>query len=91
MSKKSQSLSYEEISGTQPEELERLAVAGLLDDATLARIAHLGRFFSRIVELCPAATKVGDMFTEQELQVIWRNTADPSASDADIGQHPSLH
>jgi hypothetical protein len=70
-----QRLSYEEISSTQPEELERLALARLLDDATLARIAHLGRFFARIAELCPAATKVGDVFTEQELQAIWRDTA----------------
>ena len=86
-----QSLSYEEISATQPEELERLAVANLLDDATLARIAHLGRFFARIAELCPAAAKVGDVFMEQELQAIWRDTADSDASDADIGRHPLLH
>jgi hypothetical protein len=88
---KQRSLSYEEISATQPEELERLAVEGLLDDATLARIAHLGRFFSRIGELCPAAAKVGDTLTEPELQAIWRDTAEPSASDADIGRHPLLH
>jgi hypothetical protein len=88
---KQQSLSYEEISATQPEELERLAVMGLLDDATLGRIAHLGRFYGRIGELCPADTKIGDTFTEQELQVIWRDTADPSASDADIGSHPLFH
>jgi hypothetical protein len=54
-------------------------------------VAHLGRFFGRISELCPADTKVVDAFTEQELQIIWRNTADPSASDADIGHHPLLH
>ena len=87
---KQRSLSYEEILQGQ-EEVERLAVAKLLDDATLARIAHLGRFFSRIAELCPATAQVGDVFTEQELQAIWRDTADPGASDTDIGRHPLLH
>jgi hypothetical protein len=80
MPTKRQSMSYEEICRTRPKKLERLAMKGLLDDATLARIAHLGRFFSRLAELCPEATKVEDTFTEQELQTIWRTTADPDAS-----------
>ena len=88
---KQRSLSYETILKMQPEEIGRLAAAKLLDDATLARIAHLGRFFTRVGELCPSTAKVEDLFTEQELQVIWRDTADPDASDPDIGCHPFLH
>jgi hypothetical protein len=57
MPTKQQSMSYEEICRAQPEKVERLAMKGLLDDATLARLAHLGRFFSRLAELCPEATK----------------------------------
>jgi hypothetical protein len=73
-------------------ELERLMMAELLDTATLARIAHLGRFFTRLGDLAgPAITTVEDVLTEQEVQAIWRETADPRASDADIGPHPLLH
>jgi hypothetical protein len=73
------SLSYEQITPTNPEELERLATAGLLDDEALARIDHLGRFFARLGELmADEGARVRDVFTEEELQVIFRHTADPS-------------
>jgi hypothetical protein len=42
--KKKRSLSYEEIEKMPMPELEQLADAGILDDETLARVAHLGRF-----------------------------------------------
>ena len=87
---KQQSLSYVELvelDKAQPEELDRLAAANLLDDATRARVAHLGRFFRRLGELASALA----VLTEQETQAIWRDTADPGVSDADIGHHPPLH
>ena len=37
----------------------------MLDDETLARIGHLGRFFTRIVEMGPADMKVGDVLTDE--------------------------
>ena len=43
MMKKQQSLTYEELSRANRDDLERLAEAGLLDDATRARCAHLAR------------------------------------------------
>jgi len=82
------SLSYEQITPMEPEELKRMATEGLLDDATLERIAHLGRFFARIGKLAGDA-KVGDAFTDEELDVIWRDTADPS--ETEIGHHPLIH
>jgi len=88
------SLSYEELRPlilTQPKEIERLITEGLLDDATIARVEHLHRWLSRIAERLPAGAKVGDVFTAQELQVLWHVTADPDVGDADIGHHPVLH
>ena len=75
----------------QEEELEQLLAENLLDAATRARLAHLGRFFSRLGELVPAGTKVGDVLTLEEARAIWRETAAPGASDADIGDPPALH
>src|SRR5262245_52473810 len=72
------SLSYEQITPMKPEELKRLATAGLLDDEMLARIDHLGRFFVRLGESVDKSSMVGDVFTEEELQVIFRDTAAPS-------------
>jgi hypothetical protein len=91
---KQRSLSYAELFAMGPEEieaLEPLAVAGLLDDATLERFVHLGRFFTRLGKLVPADKNPGDELTEAELQAIWRETADPCASDDDIGHSPALH
>jgi hypothetical protein len=62
----------------QPEELERLVLANLLDDASRARIAHLSRFLTCLGELVSADTP-------EEVQAIWRETADPGASDDEIG------
>jgi hypothetical protein len=75
----------------QEEELEQLRAENLLDAATRARLAHLGRFFGRLGELVPVGTKVGDVLTLEEARAIWRETAAPDASDADIGDPPALH
>jgi hypothetical protein len=84
------SLSYEEIMQTEPEELKQLAEDELLDEQTLERIGHLGRFFQRIAELGPAGMTVGDLVTEDELQAVWRETADESARET-VGHCPLIH
>ena len=66
-------LSYEQILATGSEELERLATAGLLDDETLERIAHVGRFYACIGKLAGDAV-IGDVFTDEEAEAIWRDT-----------------
>lgn len=87
------SLSYRELMQTDPEELARLATADQVDLETRARLAHIGRFFGCIADRMPspADLKVGDVLTEDDLQAIWRATADETdASDA-IGRAPLLH
>jgi hypothetical protein len=88
---KRKSLSYEELTRMNPEKLEELAMAGMLDDETHARIEHLGRFFGRLSEMGPADMKVGDVVTEEEAQIIWRETADKGATEAKIGRCPLIH
>jgi hypothetical protein len=91
MIKKRQSLSYEELSRANRSELERLAEADLLDGVTRARCAHLARFFERIHQMGPADAKICDVLTEQELEKIWRETADEDASPHTVGQHHLVH
>jgi len=55
-------LSYEQIFAMGAEELERLATAGLLDDETLERIAHVGRFYACIGKLAGSSAVIGDVF-----------------------------
>lgn len=81
------SISYEDLGKVDQTELERLARAGMLDDATLGRIAHLGRFLGRLGSLAPTDLKIGDVFSEDELQAIWRETADEGI---DVGRCPSF-
>ena len=61
-------------------DLEKLATAGMLTDATLARLMHIGRFDGRIAEGMPAHLKVRDLFTEDDLQKIWLETAQDAVS-----------
>jgi hypothetical protein len=91
MIKKQQSLSYEELSRASRDELERLDSADLLDDATLARCAHLARFFERLSHMGPAELKIVDVLTEEELRQIWRETASEGASPHTMGRHPLVH
>ena len=81
-------LTYDEIMRMPGTVLEPLAITKLLDEATLARINHLSRFFGRIGQLGAATAKVRAVVTDEEAQAIWRQTADPSASDTEIGRHP---
>jgi hypothetical protein len=91
MKKKQQSLSYEELVRASRDELERLAVADLLDDATRSRCAHLARFFERLSHMGPAELKIVDVLTKEELRKIWRETASEGASPHTIGRHPLVH
>jgi hypothetical protein len=91
MIKKQKSLSYAELSRTSRHELERLAEAGLLDHSTLARCAHLARFFERIRQMGPAESKICDVLTEDELQKIWRETANEEASPHTTGRRHLIH
>ena len=69
----------------KPSKLKRLAEEGMLDDETFTRIRHLGRFFERVgrAALKPKL-KVGEVFSEEELQAIWRETAEDD--NAGIGE-----
>jgi hypothetical protein len=91
MIKEQRSLSYEELSRASRDELERLAEADLLDGATRARCAHLARFFERVRQMGPAELKICDVLTEEELQKIWRETADEGVSPRTMGQHHLIH
>ena len=91
---KKRSLSYEQLMKGGLAKVKRLlADADMLDDklddTTLARIAHIGRFMARLGNAMPnPKLKVGDVFSEHDLQRFWQETADP---DADIGPCPLLH
>jgi hypothetical protein len=91
MLKRQQSLSYEELSRANRDELERLAEAGLLDSATRGRCAHLVRFFEKVRQMGPAESRICDVLTENELEKIWRETADEDVSPRTSGQRPLLH
>ena len=48
--------------------LEALANAGKLNEETLARIGHVGRFYQRISKACPNPNlKISDVLTGDEL------------------------
>lgn len=87
---KKRSFSYEELmSRWGRPEIEELAKAGMLTDATLARVVHLLRFFERTANACPNPDlKVGDVLTEAEVQKFWEETAHDGA---DVGSCPLVH
>jgi len=69
--------------------LEALAKAGKLNEETLARIGHVGRFYQRISKACPNPNlKISDVLTGDELQKFWDETTDEGAR---IGQCPLVH
>jgi hypothetical protein len=47
------SLSYQQLMSGNRREIESLAEADMLDDATLRRAAHLGRFFEQLEPQAP--------------------------------------
>ena len=49
------------------------------------------RFFTRIGEMAPADMKVGDVLTKEELQAVWRETADEGMSSETKGRFPLIH
>ena len=68
--------------------LETLANAGKLNEETLARIGHVGRFYQRISKACPDPNlKISDVLTGDELQKFWNETADEGAT---VGQCPII-
>jgi hypothetical protein len=91
MIKKQQSLSYEELVRASRDELERLANADLIDDATRTRCTHLARFFERLSHMGPAESKIVDVLTEEELRKIWRETASGKASPHTMGRRHLIH
>jgi hypothetical protein len=59
--RKKRSLSYGQLLSGDRAEIESLADADMLDDATLSRAAHLGRFFEMLgpqapIPICKSAT-----------------------------------
>jgi hypothetical protein len=98
MSKKQQSLSYEELSRGGRELIDRLAEGAPLDDATRARCAHLGRFFARlgqaigqVADRVAGRTLLGSVLSEDDLLKIWRETADEGASPRTVEPRRSVH
>jgi hypothetical protein len=63
----------------------------LMMDVATYGVGHLGRFFTRIGEMAPADMKVGDVLTKEELQAVWRETADEGMSSETIGRYPLIH
>jgi hypothetical protein len=82
------SLSYEQLMATSIEGLQELLATQSLDDATLARVAHVRRFLGRLAEMGPE--KVSDDFTEQELLNVWSETA-PEDGGSAIGRCPLIN
>jgi hypothetical protein len=85
------SFSYDELMSGKivRKKLEALANAGKLNDETLARIGHVGRFYQRISRACPnPSLKISDVLTGDELQEFWNETADEGAR---IGRCPLSH
>jgi hypothetical protein len=81
------SLSYEQLMATSVEGLQELLAAQSLDDATLARVAHVRRFLGRVVQM--GSAKARSDFTEQELQSVWSETA-PEDGGVAIGPCPLI-
>jgi hypothetical protein len=98
MTKKKQSLSYEELSRGGRELMDRLADGSPLDAATRARCAHLARFFARlgqvvgqVADRVAGRTLLGAVLSEEDLLKIWRETADKATSPLPEGQRPLIH
>jgi len=91
MTKIQRSLSYEELLRANRKALEHLAEEYRLDGDTLARCAHLARFFERVSKMGPADLKICDVLTEADLQRIWRETQDEEAYPNIVGRRPLIH
>jgi hypothetical protein len=66
--------------------LEALANAGKLNEETLARIGHVGRFYQRISKACPDPNRrISDVLTGDQLQTLWNETSEEGVA---TGQCP---
>ena len=71
------------------QEFEALANAGKLNQETLVRIGHVGRFYQRLSKACPNPNlKISDVLTGDQLQEIWNETGDEGVI---TGQCPLVH
>ena len=69
--------------------LETLANTGKLDEETLARIGHVGRFYQRVSKACTNPNlKISDVLTRDELQKFWNETAGEGVA---TGQCPLVY
>ena len=69
--------------------LEALANAGKLNQETLARIGHVGRFYQRLSKTCPDPNlRISEVLTGDQLQKIWNETADEGVI---AGRCPLVH
>jgi hypothetical protein len=69
--------------------LEALASAGKLNQETLTRIGHVGRFYQRLSKACPdPSLRISDVLTGDQLQEIWNETGDEGVI---TGQCPLAH
>ncbi len=85
------SFSYHELMSGKIDriKLEALANAGQLNQETLARIGHVGRFYQRLSKACPDPNlRISDVLTGDQLQRIWNETGDEGVTP---GQCPVVH
>jgi hypothetical protein len=85
------SFSYHELMSGRIDriKLEALANAGRLNQETLARIGHVGRFYQRLSKACPNLDlKISDVLSGDQLQKIWNETAGEGVI---TGQCPLVH
>ena len=75
------SFSYQELLQSDRALLERLIEEGAFDYGTCIRILHLARFFGRLSQMGPAELRIRDVLTDQDLQRVWRETADEGAAE----------
>ena len=69
--------------------LEAVMNAGGLNEETLARIGHVGRFYQRIRTASPNSDlKIGDVLPGDVLQKFWNETANEGIA---VGQCPLVH
>jgi hypothetical protein len=70
-------------------QLQELLDTDKLDQETISRVLHIGRFLAKLENSVPNPNlPVSDVLTNEEIQRIWNETADP---DADVGRCPMLN
>jgi hypothetical protein len=70
-------LSYDQLTSgyVSKRAIQDLVATGELDQATLERMEHLGKFYSSVGALAKPHQKIGDVLSEAQLQRIWDETA----------------